>query len=361
MSNKEKRNPLTDALKLVQIDTVSSFWHIFRKTISFEDGFSLELFRGGIHLGSILSSQVRLPVQMMQRFEALNAKGGDTLYRINLGPRIQVVQGKVQTMDSYTREYEVSVELQVSNTSQFIELYRQGADPVNMVIRSIRSVIQEYADRTNHEDMYAVNIQAKAENAFDREVSNLRAGICINRAYEPLLKADPTIQQQIDLGRRNRVEITKMGKDAELADTQTTLEFESASKIAMQELSLLRMRQEKEKVQYRFQLQKDDEVSAHKLRRELLQRAIDSLAERASEDVQANLPLYQVIEDMTAALTSALPQIESGKAIDRQDSALNGQAGQDESQSSDGVVPSKRNKIKQSKSNADQEESPITE
>ncbi len=348
MSN-ETENPLTDALKLVQTYTVRSFLNIFGQTVSFEDGFSLELFRGGTHLSSILSSQAGSPTQMKQRFQALDK---DILYRVNLGPKIQVVRDKLRTMDGYTREYAVSVELQVIDPAQFIELYRQGADPVNLVILGIKLAIQEYADRTNHEDMRTLNILGKARYAF---AGNLRAGIRINHTYEPVLKADPMIQEQIDLERKNRMEINRMEKQAELVHKEGELDFESAKQSETHELALLRMQQEKEKAQYLFELEKDAKMGAHQFRKDLFQSVLSQLMERAGEALQANVPVYEIVEDITAldgAFLRSLPQIESAKTTDGQDRALNGQppegsgqAGQDESQSSDAAMPPKRAEI----------------
>ncbi len=193
MANVE--NPKTDALQLVQPPTtVHGFWRILGQTVTFEDGFSLELFRGGTHLGSILSGQAQQTAQMKQRFQALGAKEGDTLYRVNLGPRMQLIQHSLRTYDGYTRDYAVTAELQVIDSSEFIKLYRQGADPVNLVILGIKETLQEYGDRTLYEKMRPASIQTQAKYAFDKEPSNLRAGIRINRTYQPSLSEDKNYQ-----------------------------------------------------------------------------------------------------------------------------------------------------------------------
>ncbi|MBV9227946.1 MAG: hypothetical protein JOZ18_01440, partial [Chloroflexi bacterium] len=192
MANVE--NPKTDALQLVQTTTVHGFWRIFGQTVTFEDGFSLELFRGGAHLGSILSVQAQQAAQMKQRFNALGAKDGDTLYRVNLGPKMLPIQHSLRTYDGYTRDYGVTAELQVIDTSEFIKLYRQGADPVSLVILGIKEALQEYGNRTIYEKMHPANIQAQAKYAFDKEPGNLRAGIRINRIYQPSLGEDKNYQ-----------------------------------------------------------------------------------------------------------------------------------------------------------------------
>src|SRR5581483_7579107 len=187
-------NPMTDALNLVHSTTVRSFLSIFTQNVSSEDGFGLELFRGGTHLGSILSGQVQQATQMKQRFQALGARDGDTLYRVNLGPRMQLIQDRLRTYDGYTREYGVTVELQILDSFQFIKLYRQGADPINLVILGIKEALQEYGDRTIYEKMHPANIQTQAKFAFDKDPDNLRAGIHINRTYQPSLRDDKNYQ-----------------------------------------------------------------------------------------------------------------------------------------------------------------------
>jgi len=320
MLNTDKENQKTDALKLVWIDTVYSFWRS-AQTISSEDGFGLELFRGGIHLGSILSSQVSLHPQMKQRFQELNARKGDTCYRVNLGPRIQFIQGTLQTMDGYNREYSVIIELQVIDPLQFITLYRQGADPVNLVILNIESIIQEYAERTNHDQMIPTNIQSKAELAFASKPDCCIAGIQINRAYQPSLRGDPLIQEQVNLEREIAAQINKLRKEAKLVDAENQIDFESAKQIQDQELVLLRMRQEKDKAKSIYEIEKDSLEEAHRLRKSLSQWAYSQWIERAGEALQANEPVQNIVEEMSTlshALESGLPQISEPPVVNKQ-------------------------------------------
>jgi hypothetical protein len=190
MSTVGSPNPVTDELRLVETTTVHGFLNIFRQTVSAEDGFSLELFRGGTHLGSITASQMQQTGQMQQRIQAMGAKGGDTIYRINLGPKTRIIQHQLNTQDRYVRGYSVAIELQVIDSHEFIKLYRQGADPVNLAVLSIREALQEYGDRTYYEKMSPASIQAQAKYAFDKEPKSLRAGIGIIRTYQPALGED---------------------------------------------------------------------------------------------------------------------------------------------------------------------------
>lgn len=188
----EIHNLMTDTLKLVNKDIIQRRW--FNQVFNSEEGFGLEHFRGGVHLGSLRSNQMPTGVQIGQQFQALGAKDGDTIYRINLGPKVVVVEGSLRTLDGYTRAYKVSVELQVSEPSLLISLYLQEADPVHLAILGIQEAIQDYANRTIYENIHPTNIQGKARYAFDGEPGRSRAGIRILRTYQPAVDADSSYQ-----------------------------------------------------------------------------------------------------------------------------------------------------------------------
>lgn len=188
----ETHNPMTDALKLVNTEIVQRRW--FSSALNSEEGFSLEHFRNGMHLGSLRSNQTFAGIQVGQQIQALDTRDGDTIYRINLGPKVIVVEGSLRTLDGYTRTYKVSVELQVSEPFQLISLYIQEADPVHLVSLGIQEAIQDYANHTAYEDIHPTNIQAKARYAFDLEPGRSRAGIHILRTYQPSVDADSTYQ-----------------------------------------------------------------------------------------------------------------------------------------------------------------------
>src|SRR6266700_510373 len=175
-------NSMTDALQLVQTDIINN---LLPRTINPENGFSLELFRAGNYVGSTRSNQTK----------PLVARKGDILYRINLGPHTQLVTGRLRAQGGYTREYSVQVGLQVMEPARFLELYRQGRDPVHLALQDIQAALQEYADRTTYERMHPANIEGKATYAFNKEPGNLKAGLRIVGVYQPTLGEDKTYQQ----------------------------------------------------------------------------------------------------------------------------------------------------------------------
>jgi hypothetical protein len=181
-------NPLTDALNLVQVETIHRGWFTPAPTINAEEGFLLEHYRGNVHINWFTSKQ--LPPSR----HAPDVRDGDTIFRLNLGPRSQLIQGTLQTWDSYTRPYSLLVDFQIGDPAQLLTLYRQEADPVGLAVRAIKEAIQDAASRTIYEDIKPANLVARVESAFYREPNQCKAGLRVVGVHEPSLGPDPSYQ-----------------------------------------------------------------------------------------------------------------------------------------------------------------------
>src|SRR5260370_30259769 len=123
-------NTETDRLQLVESVPVKGILGIFGRTISVADGFSIEVFRGEQHLGSILSKDIALASDVKKSVEKLGVRSDDTLYRINLGAKLLTLNGAFGTSDGFEPSYKVVLEICVVNPKQFALRYRQQDDPV---------------------------------------------------------------------------------------------------------------------------------------------------------------------------------------------------------------------------------------
>jgi len=146
-------------------------------------------------------------------------------------------------------------------------------------------------------------------------------------------------------------------KQAELADLENKLDFESAKLVEDQEFTLAQKRQEREKAQYLFDLEKDSAEEIYRLRKALSQWVHSQWVERAGEALQANVPVQSIVEELSTlsrALPSGLPQISElsmnkqlpvGNATTRPNPAQDGQPSQDDDQIIEAASPPRRNKI----------------
>src|SRR2546422_420965 len=112
-------NTETDRLQLLEIVPVRGILGIFGRTISVADGFSIEVFRGEQHLGSILSKDIALASAVKRNVEKLGVRPNDTLYRISLGTKLLTLSGTFKTADGFETSYRVVLEISVVNPKQF--------------------------------------------------------------------------------------------------------------------------------------------------------------------------------------------------------------------------------------------------
>ena len=100
----------TDKLGFVQIVSVKGILSLFGRTISVADGFSIEVFRGDRHHGSILSKDVALASDVKKTVERLGVRHDDTLYQVNLGAKLFTLEGNFATPDHLQPGYKVVLE-----------------------------------------------------------------------------------------------------------------------------------------------------------------------------------------------------------------------------------------------------------
>ncbi len=145
-------NQVTDRYRLVQMEIVKAL-PVFGRTISSVDNYSLEVFRGDMHLGSVgprspqpASKTKRNPVRM-------KVNHGDIIYRVNILPHSVPIVGSFTALDNFVRIYDVTLDLVVSDPVLFVQGYRLGKDPVKLAIEVFTSAFQKYAAKTEHDKL----------------------------------------------------------------------------------------------------------------------------------------------------------------------------------------------------------------
>ena len=177
----------TDRLGLVQISTVTKSGWFSRPTVTAAEDFCLVVFRGDTYRGTLYSNRAR-----NGGVNSLDAKSGDTVMRINLGPQRVSVNGTVETRDGFKRAFRSLIDLRVTNSSAFARLYRQGSDPVDMAIHLLRGAYQGYANLKNHDDMNRAQMPFHLKPAL---APDTRTGLSVDSVYALSLDLDPHKEQ----------------------------------------------------------------------------------------------------------------------------------------------------------------------
>ncbi len=198
-----KPNEMTDQLGLVEPIPGKGFLAWFSRQQPAQDGFSLEVFRGNVHLGSILSNEISGDIK--RRYDRLGIRGSDMILRINLGSRMMMISGQLPTGDRhFTCEYEMTLKLRVSHPDAFALHYHQQSDPIALAKAAIRGAIHKYAQRTPHNDINELDLCYQAETALELR-SNLDIGVAVTSAYVTTLKPDPMYAEISNLTKQKTI------------------------------------------------------------------------------------------------------------------------------------------------------------
>ena len=196
-------NQVTDRFRFVHTEIVQAL-PLLGRIISSKDGYSLEVFRSEVHLGSVrprtagtVSTTRRKPVQKPQQMKVDN---GDVIYWVNIIPQPVPVVGSFTTLDNFVCIYDMILDLVVGDPVLFAQGYRLGKDPVHLAIESFKTAFLDYATKTEHDKLKVLRQPGPGWN------NSLSAdtGMRVAQISQWSLREDP-----------QRLEIAKLQQDAE--------------------------------------------------------------------------------------------------------------------------------------------------
>ena len=197
-------NTLTDQFNLVKREEAKGMLRLFSRQRSVSDGFCLVVFRKEEYRGSIVSYDVITEGDLKRRSERLGVRDGDTILRINLGPRPLSMSEKLDTQDGYTRPYTLDLEIAVNDPRNFAQRYLQGSDPVKLARIAIEGYLQRYAIRKRHDELREEMLRDYAEQALG-ESSNRSFGIQVVAAHKITLYMDSTRRKELEIQQQARL------------------------------------------------------------------------------------------------------------------------------------------------------------
>src|SRR5450755_2905364 len=202
-------NTLTDQLDLVQREDAKGILRLFSRRLGASDGFCLVVFRKENYLGAILSEDVITENDLKRRYDRLGVRDGDSILRVNMGPRPLTIKDKLPTLDRFVRPYEMKLEIAVTDPRNFAQRYRQLSDPVDMARIAIEGYLQSRAARKNHDDLSESMLRDYAEDALSAG-SNGSFGINVVAAHKVTLWQDPLRAKELEIAQKTH--ITKIEK-----------------------------------------------------------------------------------------------------------------------------------------------------
>lgn len=290
-------NQVTDRFRLVQTEFVKAV-PAFGRTITAIENYSLEVFRGEFHRGSVRMHRAGFVNNTEQEYVKMKVYNGDTVFWVDLVSHPVSISGHLTTKDKYIRVYDITFDLVVSNPSLFVQGYRLGKDPVHIAIEKFKSSLQGYASRIEHDKLVPIKQPSNEWN------NRLRAdtGIKLLQISHWSLRDDPKrkeIDTVVQEAERNKVSVTKQ---AEIQKLKERLERE---------------RDAEKKV---FQREEDTLDHMHKLHLRLRETAAQELTEILRERIrytfERGTPIDEVAEDSMKLLNAFHESLQRGSVVD---------------------------------------------
>lgn len=301
-------NQVTDRFGMVQTEIVKASPFLGR-TISAVDGYSIEVFRRDVHLGSVRILDAGDTNNIGREFLRMRVSDGDTLYRVSLTLRIVSVVGNLTTKDKYIRPYDIAIDLVVCNSVLFVQGYRLGKDPVSLAIERFKSGLQKYASLTEHDKLYNFKQPLETWNNALCEYTGMKL-IQIsqwNLGDDPKREELSVIQQE---AKKNKLSITAK---ADIQKFEDSFEAERNAKKKEGE------RHELEK-QKAFEREEQTRQQMHELhmmlRATAAQEFTDILRERIRETFEGGESISEVATDSLTLLDAFHESLHRGSTVD---------------------------------------------
>lgn len=206
-------NTETDQLAFVQMVSVKmvlgGFFRLFTREVTIADGFSIEVFRGERHIGSIRSKDVATSSDVKKRFDSIGVHHDDTLYQINLGSKPITLSGSFTTADGYAPGYTLELELRVIDPTQFTLRYRQQSDPIHIAKVALMGELNRYASLRTHDRLKAEEIRYRTEHNLNVG-QNKDLGLDVVRVHDVSITMDPHLLEKRNIVRKEDLTRTQV-------------------------------------------------------------------------------------------------------------------------------------------------------
>jgi hypothetical protein len=301
-------NQMTDQYKLVQTEIVKAA-PVIGRTISAVEGYSLEIFRWGEHFFSVRISGAGSGINAGRVSVKTRVNNGDVIYKVKIVPSSVPIVGNLTTKDKHVRIYGFTVDLMVSDPVLFVKGYRLGKDPLNLVIGRVKSSVQEYASRTEHDKLVPLR---RPRDEWNKTLSEY-TGMMVTQISQWDLKEGPKRDEAFTIQLEAENKKKSINAQAEIKKLEDSLERERDAERREHE----RHEQTKQRA---FEYEEDMLHHMHKLyyrlRETAAQELTDILRERIRYAFERGTPIDEVAEDSLKLLKAFHESLNRGSIVD---------------------------------------------
>ncbi len=290
-------NQVTDRFRLVQMELVKAV-PVFGRTVAAIENYSLEVFRGEFHFGSVRIHKSGIVSNEEREYAKMKVYNGDVIYRVSLVSQPLSISGHITTEDKYVRIYDITFDSVVSDSVAFVRGYRQGRDPVNITIGMFKTSLQKYASLSEHDKL--IPLKRVNDEWNNRLYAN--TGMKVTQISQWSFRDDP--------------------KRAEMFSILQEAEKDKVSVTTQAEIQKLRDRLERERDAEQRAFEREQEMLQHmhdlhsRLRETAAREVTDILQERIRDTFERGASINEVAEDSMKLLNAFHESLHRGSVVD---------------------------------------------
>lgn len=286
-------NQVTDHFRLVQTEIVTTV-PVLGRMIFAAEGYSLEIFRGEMHLGSVRTRQTMSAGGAEGGLVKMKVNNGDVIYKVRIVPLFVPVIGNLTTKDKYVRSYDLTLDLVVSDPVLFVQGYRLGRDPLHLSIERFKSSFQHYASQIKYEKLVGFK---QPQDAWNNSLSAY-TGLMVTQVSRWNFQSDPRHEAALTMQQEAEKKRKSIETDAEIQKLED------------------RLKRERNEAQKAYEREEDTRQRMHQLHWQLreiaAQELSDILRERIRYAFEAGTSVDAVAEDSLKLLNAFHESLHRG-------------------------------------------------
>ena len=290
-----------------------------------------EIYRDEKHIGSVNYHSSLVGGASTNGTQSIKARKGDIIYCISLNPQPYTLTGIITTKDGYRKMYEISFQIQVNNSRQFIEKYHRGKDPVAAAIHDFKTAFERYFSGFNHDEIDFKRLGYGNLNKWlSKEYGLLFLDILRNFHIDYQREKELEIWRKTELRKREviaeiemkKFELTKQAelRRAEIITNAELSELEKEVKVRGERIQKQSDRDER-RIQNDFSREEKIKSQLNEARIQILTKTVHDLTaintERIRDAFDSDTPVRLVLEDSLKLLAVFVgPNQENEEVID---------------------------------------------
>jgi hypothetical protein len=217
------------------------------------------------------------------------------------------------------------VEVRIGDAATYVQLTREGTDPLNLAKAAIAGAVEELARGKGHEEALKLDLAQAARSIFGQAPNAMIGGLLIVKAHKAQIDIDASVKAIADIEHAREVESSELLAKSSLMKQAQGEDFNLRKTAEIHNFELTLIQQQTTEAQALFEMKKDQMLALSQGKIDFWQKAFQV----ATEELESGTSTADVLNNMQTLIQNIqgnFPQIAGGQAANGQTQLQGGQA-----------------------------------